>query len=144
METDTMGRVIVTAKIENLGDLHLVETGYLPADQVRSVEVNDAVVDTGARILSMPRRLIEQLGLRPTRSRMPMTTTETTTVRVSGTVRLTIQGRECPTDVSQVPDECPVLVGQIPLEFLDFVVDLRGGRLTGNPAHGGEQMLEMY
>ena len=27
-------------------------------------------------------------------------------------------------DVSEVPDDCPVLIGQIPLESLDFVVDL--------------------
>ena len=138
METDTMGRVTVTAKIQNLGDLYLVEIGHLPADQVRSIEVADALVDTGASILSMPKRLIEQLGLRPIRTRTAMTTTGITTVNVYGTVRLTIQGRDCPTD------ECPVLIGQIPLESLDYVVDMRGGRLIGNPAHGGEQMLEMY
>jgi hypothetical protein len=46
--------------------------------------------------------------------------------------------------VAEVPDDCPVLIGQIPLEVLDFVVDPVGQRLIGNPAHGGEQMLEMY
>jgi hypothetical protein len=30
------------------------------------------------------------------------------------------------------------------LENLDLVVDPRGGRLIGNPEHGGEQMFEMY
>jgi hypothetical protein len=29
-------------------------------------------------------------------------------------------------------------------ETLDFVVDPSGGRLIGNPAHGGEQMFETY
>jgi hypothetical protein len=37
-----------------------------------------------------------------------------------------------------------VLIGQVPLELLDFVVDPRAQKLIGNPAHGGEQMLEMY
>jgi hypothetical protein len=46
--------------------------------------------------------------------------------------------------VAEVPDNIPVLVGQIPLEHLDLVIDLRGGRLIGNPAHGGEQMFELY
>jgi hypothetical protein len=32
----------------------------------------------------------------------------------------------------------------IPLEGLDFVIDMQGRRLIGNPAHGGEHMLEMY
>jgi hypothetical protein len=37
-----------------------------------------------------------------------------------------------------------VLIGQIPLEFLDLVVDLRDCRLIANPRHGGEHMFEMY
>jgi hypothetical protein len=59
-------------------------------------------------------------------------------------VRLTIQGRHCPVDVLEVPDDVPVLIGQIPLENLDLVVDPRGGKLIGNPAHGGEHAFEMY
>ena len=59
-------------------------------------------------------------------------------------VRLTIQGRECAMDVMEVPDAVPVLIGQLPLEHLDLVVDLRNRRLIGNPAHGGEHMYEMY
>lgn len=44
----------------------------------------------------------------------------------------------------EVPDGTPALVGQIPLEYLDFVIDLRGQKLIGNPAHGGEHMFEAY
>jgi hypothetical protein len=43
-----------------------------------------------------------------------------------------------------VPDDCPVLIGQVPLELLDFVVDPGGQRLIGNPAHGGEHIIELY
>ena len=108
--------------------------------------MNDALVDTGATILSMPKRMIQQLGtqsLRPRRTARYQCR-HRSHVKVYGTARLTIQGRDCPTDVAELPDECPVLIGQIPLESLDFVVDMRGGRLIGNPAHGGEQMLELY
>ena len=47
-------------------------------------------------------------------------------------------------DVMEVPDDTPVLIGQLPLEQLDFVVDLQSRSLIGNPAHGGEQMYELY
>jgi predicted aspartyl protease len=144
MGTDTMGRVTVAVKVANLGDLILVERGLLDAKQIRSIEVKDALVDTGATILSMPKSMIEDLGLKLVRSRTAITSAGSVTINVYGTARLTIQGRDCPTDVSELPDECPVLIGQIPLESLDFVVDMRGRRLIGNPAHGGEQMLEMY
>jgi hypothetical protein len=59
-------------------------------------------------------------------------------------VRLTIQGRSCTMDVLEVPDDAPVLIGQIPLEHLDLVVDLRDRKLVGNPAHGGEHVYELY
>jgi predicted aspartyl protease len=144
MGTDTMGRVTVTAKIENSGDLYMAQQGVLPTDQVRSIEVNDALVDTGATILSMPKRMFEYLGLTLVRARKAVTSAGTITINVYGIARLTIQGRDCPTDVTELPDECPVLIGQIPLEALDFVVDMRAGRLIGNPAHGGEQILELY
>jgi predicted aspartyl protease len=144
MGTDTMGRVTVRAMIENSGDLYMAEKGALAADQVRRIEVDDALVDTGATNLSMPKKLIQQLGLIPFRSRVARPSAGTTTFQVYGGVRLTVQGRDCHLDVVELPDDCPVLIGQIPLESLDFVVDMSAHRLIGNPAHGGEHMIELY
>lgn len=144
MEPSTMGRVTVKAKIENLEDLHVANRGLLPADQVRSVEVPDALVDTGATGLGMPKHLISQLGLNPVRTRRARTSAGPATVQIFGAVRLTIQDRDCICDVTELPEDCPVLIGQVPLELLDFVVDPIGLRLIGNPAHGGEHIIELY
>lgn len=78
------------------------------------------------------------------RRRRALATAGEVEVQVYGTVRLTVQGRDCTVDVSEVSERCPVLIGQIPLELLDFVVDPIGQRLIGNPAHGGEHMIEIY
>ena len=59
-------------------------------------------------------------------------------------VRLTIQGRDCAIDVGEMGDEFPVLIGQVPLELLDWVVDPKDQRLIGNPEHGGEQIMEVF
>jgi hypothetical protein len=59
-------------------------------------------------------------------------------------VRLTVQERDCLVEVAELPDECPGLIGQIPLEALDVVVDPVGQKLVGNPDHGGEQMIDMF
>ncbi len=144
METAAMGKVIVTARIENIPDLYNANQGTIPADQVRRIEVTDALVDTGASTLSMPKRLITQLGLIPFRKRTVRTPAGIATFNVYGGVRLEVQGRECFCDVLEIADECPVLIGQVPLELLDFVVDPQGQRLIGNPEHGGEQMAEIY
>ena len=42
MEIMTMGKVVVSARIENLQDTYEAEKGVLPAGDVRSVEVADA------------------------------------------------------------------------------------------------------
>jgi predicted aspartyl protease len=130
--------------MENLGDLFEVERGTRKPGEVRTVEVTDALVDTGATTLSIPTRLIAQLGLKRVRTRRARTSAGILEFGVYDPVRLTIQGRDCPIQVAEVPDDCPVLVGQVPLELLDWVVDPAGQRLIGNPAHGGEQMFEMY
>ena len=65
--------------------------------------------------------MIEQLGLDLVGPGRPSPARGSVKVGVYGTVRLTIQGRDCPTDVAEVPDECPVLIGQIPLEAIDLV-----------------------
>lgn len=144
MENALLGKVLVPAKMENLHDLYNAETGLIGPGEIRSIDVAEALVDTGATTLSMPRRLIDQLGLMPLRRRRTRTTTGESETQMFGTVRLTVQGRDCTVDVSEVADGCPVLIGQVPLELLDFVVDPAGQRLVGNPAHGGEQMIEIY
>jgi len=139
-----MGKVTVSARIENLQDAYEAEKGVLPAGDVRSVEVADALVDTGATMLSIPRRLIVQLGLTRRRTRTARTAAGVVSFGIYGAVRLTVQGRDCIVEAAEIPDECPVLIGQIPLEGLDFVVDPIGQRLIGNPDHGGEQMIDMF
>ncbi len=139
-----MGKVIVTARVENAGDLFAADQGLLAPADVRAVDVPDALVDTGATGLSMPRSLLGTLGLKYLRTRKALSSAGTVDVRIFGTARLTVQGRDCPVDVTELPDGCPVLIGQIPLEAMDFVVDMPSRRLVGNPEHGGEHVIELY
>jgi predicted aspartyl protease len=139
-----MGRVVVPMLVENVADLYNANHGQIAPDQVRRVEIAEALVDTGATQLSLPPSLIAQLGLDPLGVRRAMTGGGIVQMRTFGGVRVTIQGRFCTCDVTELPEGAPPLVGQIPLEALDFVVDMPGRRLVGNPAHGGEQMIEMY
>jgi predicted aspartyl protease len=144
LEPETMGRVLTEATIENLKDLWAVEQGLRTPDQARRVVIPDALVDSGATLLSLPTRLIQQLGLAKTFRKHVTSSAGITEADMYEAVRLTIQGRSCTMDVMEVPDVVPVLIGQIPLEHLDLVVDLRNRRLIGNPAHGGEHTYEMY
>jgi predicted aspartyl protease len=143
-ENSDMGRVTTEALIENLGDLWDVEQGRLASDKVRRASVQAALVDTGASTLSLPTGLIQMLGLKKDATRQITTAKGKTEADRYSAVKLTIQGRDATVDVLEVPDDVPVLVGQIPLEIMDFVVDSVQQRLIGNPAHGGEWVMEMY
>ncbi len=139
-----MGRVTVPAVIENLVEALQADQGVFPAANVRRVEVPDALVDTGATGLSLPASLIAKLGLAPGRTRRALTAGGPRDLRMFGAVRLRVQGRDCHLDVTELPDGCPTLIGQVPLELLDFLVDPGRQRLIPNPAHGGEQMQEIW
>ena len=139
-----MGRVVVELTLENLEDLWAARRGDLPADHVRRVAVPDALVDTGATLLSLPTRVIRELGLHALARRRVTTSAGLGEATLFDAVRLTVMGRSCTMDVLEVPDTCLVLVGQIPLEHLDLTIDMRGRTLVGNPAHGGEHIYELY
>ena len=51
MEIAAMGKVVVSARVENLQDLYDAERGNIPKEKVRAVEISEALVDTGATFL---------------------------------------------------------------------------------------------
>ena len=138
-----MGRVTTPITVESLKDLYAVQHGLIQPDQVRRLAIPDALVDTGATFLSLPTRMIQQLGLKQAPTKRVMTSRGPADAAVYEAIRLTIQDRWCTIDVMEVPDSVPPLVGQLPLEHLDFVVDPVRQKIVGNPAHGGEQMYDL-
>ena len=143
METATMGQTRVRTRIENVNDYLNVKAGTLPPEKVRSIEVDDALVDTDARFLGLPGKHISSLGLKHIQTRQGLTSSGLDPWEMYSAVWLTIDGRQCTVDVVQVADECPVLIGYIPLESLDYVVDPINRRLIGNPQHGGQNIVDL-
>ncbi len=143
MESDTMVRVLTEATISNVGDLYDVERGRLTPDAVRSVYVPAALVDTGATTLSMPKSLLDQLGLTKQYEKRAITAAGERMVNIYQAAQVEIRGRKATVDVIELPEGNPVLIGQMPLEFMDWVVDMRAHKLIGNPAHGGEHVIEL-
>jgi hypothetical protein len=62
VEIKTLGAVRVPARLESLEDVMRLRRGEIGAEAVRTVTVPDALVDTGAVMLSLPRRIVQQLG----------------------------------------------------------------------------------
>jgi clan AA aspartic protease len=137
-----MGKVLVQLKLTNYSDL-ILRRLKLAKGKARSVEV-EALVDTGATRLYLKPSVIKKLGLARTDTVRSQTTNGNAIRYKYEPVELELMGRRETFDVIEVPENVPNLLGQVPLEVLDFVVDAKGQKLIPNPAHGGEQMTEEY
>ncbi len=103
------GRVLTEAKIENLKDLWAVEQGLRTADQARSMTVTDALVDTGATLLSLPTALINRLGLSKVSSKQVRSSMGVSEASLYEAVRLKIGGRSCTNG-----PRLPAIIGLLP------------------------------
>ncbi len=138
-----MGRVVVPIVVENVDDRSRAARGEIPPEQVRRATV-DALVDTGATFLCLPESLVRQLGLDFDRTRETRTFSGLVSLDVYGGARLAVQWRACRVEVMALPDGRQPLLGQIPLETLDWWVDTANQCLVGNPEHGGQWLAEVF
>ena len=137
------GMVTVPIKVQNWLDIEKVALGER-TERPRTVETQ-ALVDTGAVRFHLKASLIRQLGLRPVREILSRTMANVSVRRrVFSNVDLEIQGRSASFEVVEVPDGLPNVVGQTPLEILDWVVDTRGRKLIPNPAHPHGEMCDDF
>jgi len=137
-----MGKVIVKIKLTNYSDL-VVRRLKLSKRKARAVEV-EALVDTGATRLYLKPSVIKRLGLVRTGTVRSETTNGQAIRYKYEPVELELMDRRENFDVVEIPETVPNLLGQVPLEVLDLVVDAKSQSLIPNPAHGGEQMTEEY
>lgn len=124
-----------TIKLTNNADLVLAAAGAIPRDRIRTVDF-PALVDTGASTLVLPAEVVARLGLIVVDVRKLRLADGTLidSPRV-GNVHLEICGRDMLTSALVLPAGTKALVGQIPLEELDLVVDPKRQILIPNPEH---------
>ncbi len=138
-----MGRVVVPVVMENADDRLRADRGEISPDQIRRITV-DALVDSGATFFCLPESQIEQLGLPFHRLRDTRTISGVMSLKVFGGAILEVQGRSCNVEVMALPEGRQALMGQLPLETLDWWIDTVNHRLVGNPEHGGQWMAEVF
>src|SRR5439155_11112721 len=116
-------------------DLTLLREGYLKKGDVRKVTVR-ALVDSGAYMLGVNEVIKGQLGLAMLRTEIgQLADGSTVTLDVVGPIELHFANRSCTVDAVVLPGESEVLLGAIPMEYMDVVIDSREGTLKVNPLH---------
>ena len=128
--------------LENLEDICDAERGILPTDQVRRVTLTAPRLDRTRTFPAISTRLLIRLGLQ--KRRIVHRDLDDGEGFIYESARLTIGDRSCTTALREVPDDSPAILGEMTLVALDLVVDPVTRAITGNPAHGGEQVLELF
>ena len=119
--------------LTNVVDRGIAKRSLMDAKNVRSVTVN-AVADSGALRLTMPESIREKLGLEIVK-KVPATLADGEKLELGLTegVEVCWKDRAEITQAWVVPRECSVLLGAIPMEGMDIMVDPKNQRLVGCP-----------
>ena len=124
-----MGSINARVTIANSLDLDRAQDGEIAATAVRSVAIDDALVDTGATLLCLPSDVIARLGLR-LREEVPVETAKGPGMaRLFRNAELTVMGRSTTADVLELPEGTTPLLGVTPMEILGIEPDLQNRRL---------------
>jgi clan AA aspartic protease len=122
---ELMGRIITTLAITNRLDEGIAERGLMAHDEVRSITLDDVLVDTGATTLCLPSNIIEQLGLKLLRTVEVETATGISQTRIFQDAKILLLGREGTFECLELPGGRSSLLGVIPLEALGIELDLQ-------------------
>jgi clan AA aspartic protease len=124
-----MGKVTTTLAIQNLIDQADAERGMIPVEQIRSVILENVLVDTGATTLCLPKDVIARLGLRILKQVVVETATGISEARIFQDAKISLCGREGTFECLELPEGKTPLLGVIPMEALGIEVDLKNQKL---------------
>ncbi len=137
-----MGQVITTITVTNRIDRVMAERGFISAEEVRSVILDNVVVDTGATLLSLPAPIISKLGLKQVGERDVETSAGIKKGRIFAGAQIIVEGREGRFDCLELPEGVSaVLLGVIPMEELGLEPDLKNRRLRVLPMNNQQTYL---
>ncbi|MBI5486679.1 MAG: clan AA aspartic protease [Deltaproteobacteria bacterium] len=130
-------------KLTNGFDEERARLGEIPAERVRTVEL-EALVDTGATMLMLPADVVSALGLAERSGRrVRYADGRVREVPLVGGVSIEILGRSMLGEALVEAAGTTPLIGQIPLEALDLVVDPKSREVTVNPASPDAPLLDL-
>ena len=138
-----MGKVLTNVKLIAYDSLKDYREKRITESEIRQIELTDVIVDSGATMMCLSKDLIDRLGLERLKTTKVNTAEGIVERGIYGPVVYEIQGRIARGDVLELSHpRIKALVGQIPLEQLDFLINPAANRLITNPEHEGELILD--
>ena len=128
-----MGHVYANITLLNSMDAILAQEGDIPLENVRKMEVR-AMVDSGAMSLTINEKTAEQLGLK-VRKRIEVVLADGSLRKCdyAGPVDILFENRFACCNALVLPGADEILLGVIPLEEMDVIIDPFSQQLTVHP-----------
>jgi len=118
-----MGLIKAEIELVRGNDLALVEEGYMKPEEVRSVIV-EALVDSGAYMLVINEQIKAQLSLKSKRKQVAsLADGSKKELDVVGPIEVRFKTRSTVVEALVVPGDAEVLLGAIPMEGMDVIID---------------------
>ena len=131
-----MGLVYEKITLKNAGDVIMVNRGITNESEIRQTTIT-AMVDTGAGTLVINEAVRQQLGLDVVGERMATLANKTREIcKITEPVEVHWNNRSTSVRAVVISGNGAILLGAIPLEDMDLMVDPTQQRLVG--AHGDE------
>ena len=130
-----MGLIHAEIGLKNGGDVYKARIGEITEENIKMVYVN-ALVDSGAYMLAINERVMEQLGV-PVMRKAPATLANGTIIdlEIVGPIEVSFLNRSTTVDAMVLPGDTEVLLGAIPMEGMDVLIDPLRQQLIVNPEH---------
>ncbi len=124
-----MGKIITTLTVTNRADQSVAARGFITTEEVRSLTLNNVLIDTGATTLCLPSDAIAQLGLELLKEVDVATANGFSKARIYQDAKISLLGREGTFECLELPGGRDALLGVIPLEALGIELDLKNQQL---------------
>lgn len=125
-----MGIFRQEVEIINANDTALLKAGYIKESEVRQMKV-EMMVDTGAYMICINEELKNQLGLEINdRQEGVLANGDRHLFDIAGPIEIRIHNRRTISEAIVLPGNAEPLLGSIPLEAMDLLVDPKMGQLV--------------
>ncbi len=130
-----MGLVYAEIDLISVDDLVLHRRGFLEKEKIKQITV-DALVDSGAYMLTINENVRAQLDLPFIEKQFGRLADETLLeLDVVGPVEVRFENRSTTVRAIVLPGNAEILLGAIPMEDMDVLIDPKQQKLLVNPAH---------
>lgn len=131
----TMGLVYAEIELTSGDDLALYRRGYIKEDQIKRIKIS-ALVDSGAYMLTINQSIKAQLDLQVIDKQIAqLADGSTIELDIVGPIEVRFENRRTNVDAMVLPGDTEPLLGSIPMEDMDVLIDPKQQRLIVNPAH---------